>query len=580
MKMSSFRMKLFLMFVLSIFFPLIILSALLSIYFNKVFFKETEKLFLSTIYSVSENIQIYLDDLRRFSLSPNLYPEIMETYKFINSQNYNSENNQFERFVINKEYSSCIQKLLTSLRTDVIGIAFIPINELNSNIYVIGRYDINITVIDNYDYKNKSWYDKAIDSKGAPIFSLSHYVDYYNTEKNENVFSVVKLVKDMNRNESIGIIKVDAYSNVIKDMFKNIKTGSNSVLMLVDQNKNVICSNQNEYDYLARKIKSDKIIYTDDDIYHLYTEDIEATPWKLAYFSSEKDIKQKTIAIYYVAATLWFICIAIAFIIFYFNSTKIISPLKDIILTMKKIEIGDLSVRATPNIKNYEFYLIATALNNMIESLNIHIDNEYKAVLSQKNAEYLALQTQINPHFLYNVLNGFITLNRIGDKKTLENSIIQLTTLFRYTCNNESKSTIGEEIDFVEKYLSLQKLRFDERLEFNVSLDENIKDFKLPKLLIQPLVENSIVHGMEPSDKPIFIEVYTYLYKTKSLGDFIMIIVLDNGIGFDTKKINENSHVGLSNIRERIELFNKNAFFTIKSTPKKLTACYIIIPYR
>lgn len=580
MRMSSFRMKLFFMFILSIFFPLIILSVLLSIYFNKIFFKETEKLFLNTVYTVSENIQIYLDDLRRFSLSPNLYPEIMETYKFINSQNYKNENNQFESFTINQQYSRCVQKLLTSLRTDVIGIVFIPINNIDSNIYVIGRHDINIKLVDNYDYKNKSWYKKAIENKGAPIFSSANYVDYYNTEENQNVFSVVRLIKDVDRNENIGIVKVDAYSNVIKDMFENIEASPHSIFMLIDQNKSIICSTQKEYEYLAQKADNSKIVYTDDDVYHLYLEDIESTPWKLAYFSSEKDIKQKTIAVYYVAFILWFICVIIAFVTFYFNSTRLIGPIKDILRTMKKVEVGDLSVRVKPNKKNYEFYLIATALNNMIDSLNFHIDNEYKAVLKQKDAEYLALQTQINPHFLYNVLNGFITLNRIGDKKTLEKSIIQLTTLFRYTCNNENRSTIGAEVDFVKQYLSLQKLRFDERLEFNILLDNKVETFRIPKLLIQPLVENSIVHGMEPSDKPIFIEVYAHLYQTKSLGKFVLIIVQDNGVGFDTNKVDINSRIGLSNIKERIELFNKDAFFIIKSIPQKLTACYIIIPYK
>lgn len=577
---KSFKTSLFLLFVLSIFIPLIAISILLSSYFKTVFLDETKKSFLNTLYSTSKNIQTYLDDLKRFSISPNLYDEIMEMYEFIDDGKFDNIDNLFEYFTINNQYTVSMQKILNSMRNDVIGTVFIPINQNNTNIYVTERNYPNINVIKNYDYIHKSWFKEAVDKKGAPIFSTANSVDYYRDTDSITVFSVVRLIKDIDKNKNIGVLKVDASPEAMSDLFKNITTSPNSVMMLVDQNNNVIYSTRNKYNYILMDLESDNdIVISENKKYHCYISDVENTPWKLLYLSSESDIKAKTNTIYYVTIFFGILCISISFFIFDFKSTAIVNPVQNIIDTMKEVETGNLEVEAIPYKDNYDFYMIAIELNNMIKNLNIHIENEYKAVISQKNAQYLALQTQINPHFLYNVLNGFITLNRIGDKKTLEKSILQLTTLFRYTCNNDSRATVKDELNFVKNYLSLQKLRFDERLNFNIDLNESIENFTIPKLLIQPLVENSVVHGMEPSDESILIEVYAYKYTNETIGNFVIISILDNGVGFDEKILESSSRVGLSNISERLTLFNKNSSFVIKSTPFKLTSCHIIIPY-
>lgn len=581
MKFSvSFKNKLFLLFIISILVPLIVTSILLVSYFNNLFIEETDRLFLNTVYSISKNMQTYLDDLKRFSLTPNMQSQIMKSYEFINEGKYNDKSDPLSYFNITRTYKNIMQIFLNLSRDDVMGVVFIPLNNPDSKIYMISRSEPNINILENFNYHNEAWFNEALKNKGKPIFSSSHTVKYYKDKGSINVFSVVRLIKNVDTNKNIGVIKVDAYANTIKDIFDNIKTSDNSAFILLDQNMNIIYSTKPKLNYLVAQIQANNNLVTEDDIYHLYTKNIDNTQWRLLYMASQNDINKKTNTIYFLTLVLGILYIIVSFLIFSLKTNSMIKPLKSIIHTMKRIEKGDLEARAYENKSNDEFYLIAVQLNKMTENLNIHINNEYKAVISQKNAEYLALQTQINPHFLYNILNGFITLNRIGDKKTLENSIFELTSLFRYTCNNESTSTLEAEFKFITEYLNLQKLRFDERLDFKVVIDDATKNIILPKLLVQPLVENSIIHGMEPSDKPVFIEVYSYLYKTKSLGEFIIIIVMDNGIGFDTKNILDNQRVGLNNIKERIELFDKNSFFVINSVYKHLTSCYIIIPFK
>ena len=187
------------------------------------------------------------------------------------------------------------------------------------------------------------------------------------------------------------------------------------------------------------------------------------------------------------------------------------------------------------------------------------------------------MQAQINPHFLYNTLNNFVALNRIGERKLLEDSIIQLTRIFHYTCSNSGYSTLQEEFSFIEHYLFLQKIRFEERLEFSLHLDHEAETFLIPRLLIQPLVENAIVHGMEDYDKPTRVEVDASLITLKGIGTCIFLAVMDNGTGFDKKKLNIKNSVGLLNIQERLQLFQTESFFEIHSAVGKYTGSYMII---
>lgn len=153
-----------------------------------------------------------------------------------------------------------------------------------------------------------------------------------------------------------------------------------------------------------------------------------------SFISSRKDTDSEKRPIFLITVAMGLLVVAGASIIFMLNSKHMVKSVRSITRFIRKVETGDLSAHLELG-GDDEFTVIAGALNHMTDKLNLHINNEYKAVISQKNAEYIALQTQINPHFLYNTLSGFVTLNRLGKRRTLEQSILELSTLFRYTCS-------------------------------------------------------------------------------------------------------------------------------------------------
>lgn len=589
MKRRTFRYKLVTLFLASIMLPMIVMGSSYTLYYNDQSSRAGEQNIINTLYTVSENIRIYLDDLKRLSISPSVYPDIINYYNLINN---GSNEINYQNYLYERNYRQIMRRQLLIFREDIRGIAFIPQNNPSGGVHVIDMRLGSTSTTIGYDYLNKDWYPQVIAHGGSAVFAVADTLEYYDSVTNngpmvekpvieEGLFSVIRLVHHDSTRAVLGIIKVDASSQVIKDVLDNIETSENSGLLLLDSNGRVIHSTKDELKNLAPMLSlGQTVISTSADSYRCYTKTIGDTGWQLVYLDSNKDIFGKTRNVVLVFMALSSACIMVGFAIFNVFSNRITKPVRVIVDTMREVEQQNLGARCEiPEYANREFTMISDELNNMIEKLENLINSEYKAVISQKNAEFLALQRQINPHFLYNTLNGFITLNRLEDKKKLEQSILQLTALFRYTCSNVNITTIAEEMRFIEMYLTLQQLRFEDRLQFSLHVDEAVKDVAIPRLLLQPLAENAIIHGMEPSDKEFLLELYALHIDHPLLGSMVIITVRDNGVGFDAKQSHEGNRVGFQNVDERLELFKEGGTLHINSTPNVGTICQIILPF-
>ncbi|WHY21402.1 histidine kinase [Paenibacillus sp. G2S3] len=260
-------------------------------------------------------------------------------------------------------------------------------------------------------------------------------------------------------------------------------------------------------------------------------------------------------------------------IVFFLLSKWIIRPFQEIISTMKKVELGRLQTRLQVRGKD-EVAQIGLAFNRMIHQVEDLIVREYQAKFNQQQAEYRSLQAQIQPHFLYNILNGFIGLNRIGEREKLEESIIHLSKMLRYILGQRDWTSIKEECDFLAWYCQLQKLRFHDRLQYHITFDTACMDIQIPKLLLQPLVENSIIHGIEPLNYPREMKVNAQIHEDS----FLSITVVDNGIGFNID--NTDKSVGLTNVKDRLLLAFPNGEFELVSSVGDGTSIHIKIPMK
>jgi two-component system sensor histidine kinase YesM len=213
----------------------------------------------------------------------------------------------------------------------------------------------------------------------------------------------------------------------------------------------------------------------------------------------------------------------------------------------------------------------------MIERLNELIEREYKAVLNQRNAEYRALQSQIHPHFIYNTLSGFLGLNRLNDTVGLEKAILALSGMLHYIFEGEEWVPLREEIAFIQRYSELQWLRFRERLTSQIRCDQAAEDIKIPKLLLQPLVENAMIHGIEPAGRHCTMIVDANLVQEDNEAR-VCITVQDDGKGFDPQALDTRAGLGLVNVRERLRIALPDAKMTLSSQINAGTKVVIEFP--
>lgn len=202
------------------------------------------------------------------------------------------------------------------------------------------------------------------------------------------------------------------------------------------------------------------------------------------------------------------------------------------------------------------------------------LENEYKA------CRLKALQSQMNPHFLFNVLNSISSLAIIEEAPKTQEVIYDLSNMLRYTLKKVDKIlSLEEELDYIELYLKLQKVRFGDRLEYSINISDSIKDQKIPFMSIQPFVENAIIHGLEKKEKCGKIEIFS-----EETNDSLTLFIKDNGTGITRDELNnireslkdkysdDLEKIGINNVNKRMaDYYGNNYNIDIESNIREGT---------
>lgn len=296
--------------------------------------------------------------------------------------------------------------------------------------------------------------------------------------------------------------------------------------------------------------------------------------------SQVKEVRSQALAVALIAIAVTIIW---GYILYHIFQKKMNVLLK----SMQELQQGNFKARFPVGSQD-EIGKISIAFNEMCEKLNAYVDRVYKAEIQRKNAEMNALQTQINPHFLYNTLESIKSKAIINGDEDVAAMITILGNLFRWTSRTDEKVIpLEEELEYVQNYLSLQSYRYNRKLEVNLEVEESFLDYEVPKLILQPLIENAIKYALDevPGNKLLGIQIRK---KDKTLE----ITVYDNGKGIAKEKlktINEDlkamekqdefERIGLRNVNQRLKLmYGPEYGLDIKSIENFGTAVKIKIP--
>ncbi len=541
-------------------------------YYQYLLERETESMTRNTLASMTEHIVTYLEQLEQITYIPYFNQELMKALNTKNTPGY-AASPSTSKFPIELALNSFLPAFLLTYGNHLTGSLLLTANgDVYSQTSGMSR------IMDDYPFSAQPWYLQTVRADGKATFISTHHQDYLTTPLTDQVFSVARLIKDPESLKPLAIIMADAKTElldniVIKDF------GVHSISAILNDQNDVFYSTATLSDNIVKGISKDGTseITDAEDSYVVVSKPIRQANWKMVVLLSKSELRQKVEWMYVAGLLFAFVGLLLTLLLLRYVTRWIAGPFQQMKQAMKQVEIGNFQVRLKPKGKD-EISRLGHSFNHMIDTINELIQKEYIAVLKQEEMRFRALQAQIEPHFLFNTLNGFVALNRIGEKKTLENAILSLSSLLRYTLVQEDWTTIWETFSFLEKYCILQQLRFDERLEVNLSVDPEIAEFKIPKLLLQPLVENAIIHGIEPSVERCLLIVSAGM--EPGSGEILCITVEDNGVGFSRQPDEFKDSVGLRNVQERLNFAYPSATFDISSSPGMGTKIVIRIPMK
>jgi sensor histidine kinase YesM len=305
----------------------------------------------------------------------------------------------------------------------------------------------------------------------------------------------------------LGIVDVQQNLSLLEELLRfhsDITAEKKLFLNIYDENGGLILSQSSPDDVVIASALSEQ--------YH----------WRVDLLEPKNTKTTERMHLFGLMALCWFVITGIFNLATRFIVTGMTKPLTDLTLAVNSINISDPHKIQIPENKVYEAISLQTAFNNMLEKLIFSMEQE-------KNSFLLAMQAQMSPHFLYNVLSVIhaFALDSKNDKivETCEN----LSFMLRYNTSYEQKfATIGEELEQTKAYLELMKARYDYMFQYTIELDSDLEQIYVPKLVIQPLCENCFMHAFTNKEPPYLVDI-----QVKAIEGGWHIVVKDNGVGFD-----------------------------------------------
>ncbi|QNU67159.1 sensor histidine kinase [Ruminiclostridium herbifermentans] len=439
------------------------------------------------------------------------------------------------------------------------------------------------------EVENSLWYNKLYSSKGSVL--LNSYLGYTKSLPTKriqylSVFNKLDYYPTLN-NERRKILKIDINMQKLNNIFKREKTFLN--LYLLDPENNIICSTSSLYDFEKEdSLKTFDIQSIGKDNIILETALSNSSymkGWRLIGVSTAERIQKSLIETLKFVLLIAFISVIISSILSLIMANSYNYRLKKLSKHMSRFTDGKFELIEI-NEGQDEIGGVIRSFNLMASKINLLINDVYKLQLQKKDlelerirAEINFLQSQMDPHFLFNTLNAILVVSTKNGYTDIIDILKYLSkTLRRLLSWKDDLVTIREEISFTEMYLKIEKFRFGDKIEYYIDIDDSLLEVKIPKMSLQPLVENACKHGIQA-----ITEVGIVRINAELIDDTLKICVEDNGTGMDNERLKElitnvtseeelSSNIGLRNVYRRLRLYyGDNISFNIVSEKERGT---------
>ena len=536
---------------LQLFFYYIIGNLLFVLFLSSIFYYTSKYIIMNkeieytngNVISTSRYITLYADKLKNII---NLLSVDADVRNFLISGNEDSKKS--------------IEKMIYSILDSNKGI---------KNITVIGKNGNIVSSDKNNDMKisenmmKEKWYVDAINNSDMPVFNPSRKNSTSSMNSALWFLSISRDIKN-SKGENLGVIVFDIKYETLERYLNSISFGKQIDNIIVDKNNNIIYYKDvkcfADKKCLAKFSEKNK----NKDTY-LYETQIENTNWNLRSLANTNDLVTLKKNFSHIVIIIFLVSLAFSSIITFIVITKILRPLIKLENHMQNFE-NNLREFHLSEKTGYE-------VQNLVEHFNVMVEK----IKYLREYEIKALHSQINPHFLYNTLDTIIWMAEFEDNEKVISITKSLANYFRLSLSNgHEKIPLKDEIMHTKEYLFIQKQRYEDKLSyfFNIE-DESLLSIEVPKIIIQPIVENSIYHGIKNLSGNGIITIDVYRENST-----VNISVKDNGIGFEKAKQFKKSKtggVGTQNVDKRIKFYYGKNYGVFINKDNKTEGAEVII---
>ncbi|SEC47494.1 sensor histidine kinase [Paenibacillus sp. GP183] len=447
----------------------------------------------------------------------------------------------------------------------------------------------------NTDWTQQSWFKSAMENKNHLSFSQPHVQNLYKGQY-KWVVSMSKSITFYQNNQKIdGVLLIDVNFKTIDNLCQRVSLGKKGYVYIIDESAgNIVYHPQQQLIYIGLKFENveQALKYTygsfadnsHGDKRLITVRTVNNIGWKIIGVSYKDEIvtTQQEIRTFIV----WLLIVVLVFVLLIsaFMSTKISRPIRKLKTSMEQVEQGDFNISI--HIKGTdEVEQLSRRFNIMVARIRQLMDQIIGEQEAKRKYEFEVLQAQINPHFLYNTLNSIVRMVGTGKNEDVITSITSLSKLFRISLSRgKAIITVEEELEHIRNYLILQKIRYKNKFDYVIDVEDEVLPYLTIKLILQPIVENAIYHGIEFMPSGGLIQISARIEAGK-----ILFQVRDNGVGIPPQmlqtilsgqvKSDKGSGVGFKNVHERIKLFHGPDYgLEIESEPDEGTCVSIWMP--
>ncbi|XID92780.1 sensor histidine kinase [Paenibacillaceae bacterium WGS1546] len=510
---------------------------------------------LQTIRQISLNIDTYMNELNRLTVSPYQYDEVLE---YLSASREPGQPLTLEQI---GHLNDFVSKIFINGRIDIMGVS------------LYGQKGASYVVMPDSQYvttyrldESAEWLERAKSRYGQPTFIATHQIES-TSGMTYDVFSIARELRSFDSGETIGYIVIDIDPSAVRSMLQQVNLAAEESMYIVDQHGGLVLRRE-AGDFLPEigPLQGQGVMHVDaagampDSLVAHVTSPV--TGWTLVGVVPVKELMRDS---HKVRSSMTLVIVGFVGLAMLLNvvvAFRVTHPLRKLSRLMRKVEQGELRV-TFPVTGQDEVGRLGGAFNTMVSKLSELGYLLYETEIREKDAQIAALQSKINPHFLYNTL-GTISMNaELEGNRDIVTMANNLSRILRYSLSSRQEIvTLRDELNHVNGYMSIQTIRYEERIRFRENVDGSALDCVVIPLIVQPIVENAINHGLDRGAGAGLIRL------TGAEQDGMLTIVIeDDGIGMsddeleairsrlrNAKDLGGKTGNGLLNVHRRIRL--------------------------